>query len=222
MKDICGKKSVLGGRRVFIDYPRKSAGAAWPSLALVFISRVASERVNLVDWRTHHPRGLRLENACARSRLLQHFFPLTLLAPTHPPTSVFTTCRVWNSKRSRWNGKSPVSQSRLAHSLLARIVEKAKVVGRGILRGKILLQEHRTLYRTLIGILAEHLDPESRNNRGTGHLDDTGGNVTAAPTYCFSLHRCRTESLTPDPSRGIVGEQGSREDTVLDGKPADR
>ena len=28
MEDICGKKSVLGGRRVFIDYPRKSAGAA--------------------------------------------------------------------------------------------------------------------------------------------------------------------------------------------------
>ena len=38
------------------------------------------------------------------------------------------------------------------------------------------------LYRAFIGILVEHLDPESRNNRGTGHLDDTGRNVTAAPT----------------------------------------
>jgi len=149
-------------------------------------------------------------------------FSLSPFLPTRAPTKLaFTTCRIWNSKRSRWNGKSPVSQSCLAHSLLARIVEKAKVVGRGILREKISLQEHRTLYRTLIGTLAEHLDPESRNNRGTGHLGDTGGNVTAPATYCFPLHQCRTESLMDDPSQGTVGEQGSEGDAVLDGKPAD-
>jgi len=173
---------------------------------------------SLTDTLTTH------EDSCWRTHVLVpgscNISSLSPFLPTHPPTSVFTTCRIWNSKRSRWNGTSPVSQSFLAHSLLARIVEKAKVVGRGILRGKISLQKHRTLYRTLTGILAEHLDPESRNNRGTGHLDDTGGNVPA-PTYCFSLHQCCTESLTPDPSRGTVGEQGSGRDAVLDGKPAD-
>lgn len=92
---------------------------------------------------------------------------------------------------------------------------------RGISRGKISLQGHRTLYRMLIGILSERLDPGSRNNQGTrGGMSDADENVTA-PTYCSSLHQCRTESLTPDPSRDTVEEQGSGGNAVQGGKPAD-
>lgn len=74
-----------------------------------------------------------------------------------------------------------VSQVCLVHSLLVRIVEKAEVMKRGISQGKMSLQEPRTLYRTVIGIFAEHSDLGSRNRRGTGDMGDTGEN--AAPTY---------------------------------------
>ena len=87
------------------------------NMALVdtgFHSRVASEHINLIDRDAHHPRGLRPENAGGSSRI-SYSSPFL---STHPPTSIFTACRVWSSKRLGWNGKPP--QSRSFASLIGR------------------------------------------------------------------------------------------------------
>ena len=81
-----------------------------PSLVFLELQlqRSSTSRASVESRRAaREPRGLRLDSTACASYGSRHIFSLLPSLPAHPPTSIFTICRIWNLNRLGSDGKFP-------------------------------------------------------------------------------------------------------------------